>query len=60
MKQWRITLKYPNGSGRVVFIDAKDEQGARDFAAKVFPRAEITEAKLEPVDPCAQYERRTP
>lgn len=61
MKQFRIVYRASNGVGQVsyvAFVDAKDEEGARTFFSKAFPRSEIASVTLEPVDPCAQYERR--
>lgn len=58
-QQYRVVLTEPNGRSTTAFIDAADETAARAFVAQAFPRSTLALIRLEPVDPCAAYERRS-
>lgn len=59
LKQWRIVFSNPRGgSGGACFVDAKDEAGARKYFNEAFLSSVIVSIALEPVDPCAAYERK--
>ncbi len=59
MKQWRVVYRHPGaGFAGACFIDDDDEAEARSFFAKAFPSAVLLSINLEPVKPCAAYERR--
>lgn len=57
-QQFRICF-HDGAGGGACFIDAKDEAAARAFFHQAFPRYVIVTIRLEPVSPCAAYERRT-
>lgn len=59
-QQWRIVMASTIGRAFTVFVDAVDEPAARAFAAQAFPKSTVAMIRLEPVDPCAAYERRPP
>ena len=56
-KQWRVVAK-SGDRGITAFVDEQNEQMARAAFAQMFPRAVIVSCALEPVDPCAQYQKR--
>lgn len=57
--QWRITFHSSTSEKfGACFVDAKDEAAALKFFAQAFPRCTVVGVKLEPVNPCAQYEKR--
>lgn len=58
--QFRVVLAEPSGRTTTAFIDAADEAGARAFVGQAFPRSTLVLIRLEPVDPCAAYQRRMP
>lgn len=61
-QQYRLTFRDVRNpeQGGTCFIDAADEAGARLFFSKAFPNSTLVSIRLEPVDPCAAYERRGP
>ncbi len=62
MKQWRVVYRSalkPNQHA-TCFVDAATEEAARALFAQAFPRAVLESIRLEPVSPCAAYERRAP
>jgi hypothetical protein len=58
-KQWRVVWGRSGSSeGGAVFIDAPTEAAALAFFGAAFPGKHVVSVKLEPVDPCPQYEVR--
>lgn len=58
-QQYRIVYSSVRGGSRgACFVDAADETSARAFFAQAFPNSAVVEIVLEPVDPCAAYERK--
>ena len=58
-RQFRVTYTSASGKPGACFVDAADEDWAKRFFAQAFPGATLVAIRLEPTNPCAQYERRS-